>query len=222
MDLAAFRHFIDANVVNPRLAYSILRPRLDVVETALGSRDDDTAAAELTVIAAATISHSPDLVPLATARVLAEFALRVRHAILFAPADAACGNGVRETSEACDGGDLGGFTCASLGFGSGSLACTADCHLDTSGCVSTALCGNGIVEPGEECDNGAANSDTVPDACRTNCKRAYCGDAVIDFDEECEGTNLAGETCASLGYSGGTLRCDASACEFDEDRCVDR
>ncbi len=30
-------------------------------------------------------------------------------------------------------------------------------------------CGNGILQAGEDCDDGAANSDTAPNACRTNC-----------------------------------------------------
>jgi len=50
----------------------------------------------------------------------------------------ACGNGVREGAEECDGSDLGGATCAALGFNSGgTLACTAGCGFDTSGCRCT-------------------------------------------------------------------------------------
>jgi hypothetical protein len=48
-----------------------------------------------------------------------------------------CGDGVAEgTAEVCDGEDLGGETCESQGFESGSLACAADCQgFDTSECV---------------------------------------------------------------------------------------
>ncbi|MBU1240581.1 hypothetical protein KJ865_12795, partial [Myxococcota bacterium] len=35
-----------------------------------------------------------------------------------------------------------------------------------------------------------------------------CGDGVIDVGEDCDGTDLAGETCASLGYYGEGLSCD--------------
>jgi hypothetical protein len=39
--------------------------------------------------------------------------------------------------EPCDRLDLGGLTCASVGFGSGALACLSDCHgFDTSRCTS--------------------------------------------------------------------------------------
>jgi len=45
-----------------------------------------------------------------------------------------CGNGVKETGEACDGSDLGGQTCLTQGFTSGTLSCTAACALSTSAC----------------------------------------------------------------------------------------
>src|SRR5262249_47622935 len=38
-----------------------------------------------------------------------------------------CGNGVREGNEVCDGADLNGASCGSLGYASGTLACKADC-----------------------------------------------------------------------------------------------
>ncbi|RMD85463.1 MAG: hypothetical protein D6815_01775, partial [Candidatus Dadabacteria bacterium] len=50
-------------------------------------------------------------------------------------------------------------------------------------------CGNGIVEPGEECDDGPGNSDTVADACRSDCTLPVCGDGVADSGEECDDGN---------------------------------
>ena len=49
---------------------------------------------------------------------------------------AQCGDGVVQPGEACDGADLGGKTCADLGFAGGALACTAQCVHDTAGCDS--------------------------------------------------------------------------------------
>ncbi len=65
-----------------------------------------------------------------------------------------CGNGVRDTCtassgpgtcpsyssyEVCDGNDLGGQTCTSLGYGSGVLACSDTCFSwDTTGCYTCA------------------------------------------------------------------------------------
>jgi cysteine-rich repeat protein len=47
-------------------------------------------------------------------------------------------------------------------------------------------CGNGAIEGVEECDNGERNSDSVPDACRSDCKRPWCGDGVVDSGEKCD------------------------------------
>ncbi|HEV8323189.1 MAG TPA: hypothetical protein VG389_16355 [Myxococcota bacterium] len=53
-------------------------------------------------------------------------------------AAAGCGNGAIEGSEACDGANLAGATCASLGMGfdGGTLACNADCTYDTAACTT--------------------------------------------------------------------------------------
>jgi hypothetical protein len=61
-----------------------------------------------------------------------------------------CGNGARDECtapagygfcpfvpqvERCDGSDLGGQTCRTAGYGSGTLACSTTCSLDTAGCT---------------------------------------------------------------------------------------
>jgi cysteine-rich repeat protein len=89
---------------------------------------------------------------------------------------ARCGDGIVDTGEVCDdGNDVAGDGCS-------------------ASCRSNETCGNGITDPGEECDSGAANSDTTPDACRTNCRRPWCGDGVVDpgampYPEECDDAN---------------------------------
>ncbi len=50
-----------------------------------------------------------------------------------------CGDGVKNGSEACDAADLGGATCTSEGFATGTLACGQGCTLDTSGCTPIAF-----------------------------------------------------------------------------------
>lgn len=48
-----------------------------------------------------------------------------------------CGNGrIDVVGEQCDGGDLGGASCAQLGLPGGVLQCKDDCHLDVSGCLT--------------------------------------------------------------------------------------
>ncbi len=46
-----------------------------------------------------------------------------------------CGNGKVDPGEKCDGSNMGGGTCTSLGFDSGTLTCTASCQFDTRACV---------------------------------------------------------------------------------------
>ena len=54
----------------------------------------------------------------------------------------------------------------------------------------TSVCGDGVLDAlCERCDAGPANSDTLPDACRTNCRPARCGDGTIDTGETCDDAN---------------------------------
>ncbi len=72
-----------------------------------------------------------------------------------------------------------------------------DGDLGTPGAANPAcpVCGNGVVEGGEQCDDGPNNSDTTPDACRTDCTLAHCGDGVVDTGEECDdGANNSDST----------------------------
>lgn len=64
----------------------------------------------------------------------------------------ACGNAIIEPGEQCDGEELGGFDCPSLGLGGGTLACDDNCTFDVIGCDDATGCGNGIVEFTEYCD----------------------------------------------------------------------
>ncbi|MCA2981240.1 MAG: VCBS repeat-containing protein, partial [Myxococcaceae bacterium] len=65
------------------------------------------------------------------------------------PPEPQCGDGVVDEGETCDGSNLGGQTCQSLGFERGQLTC-ADCRLVTTLC--SKRCGNGVLDPGERCD----------------------------------------------------------------------
>jgi hypothetical protein len=48
---------------------------------------------------------------------------------------------------------------------------------------------------------------------------AFCGDGILSEGEECDGANLGGESCTSLGFIGGELACGPS-CTFDESDCI--
>ncbi|MCA9517429.1 MAG: hypothetical protein KC635_20955 [Myxococcales bacterium] len=149
---------------------------------------------------------------------------------------AGCQNGVKESTEDCeftDGvADLGGATCESLGFLQGEVTCSPEsCKYDTSACVA-AGCGNGVVEsPAEECEVGQTKlcnqlGFTSGDAtCDTqSCKwvktacTGGCGNGVKDGADQCDGSDLGGAGCGTLGFSGGSLSCNAS-CQYDTSRC---
>ncbi len=86
-----------------------------------------------------------------------------------------CGDGEVNGDELCDGDDLNGATCASLGYnGNGTVACV-DCAFDVGGCVK---CGNGDIDPGEDCDDGGVDSE---DGCDTNChwEGVTCNTAIV-------------------------------------------
>ena len=61
----------------------------------------------------------------------------------------ACGNAAIDAGEQCDGAQLGGKTCVSLGYHGGTLVCGALCGFDVSGCHR---CGDGTINGKEQCD----------------------------------------------------------------------
>lgn len=50
-------------------------------------------------------------------------------------------------------------------------------------------------------------------------KLSICGNDLVESGEDCEGSNLGGKTCVSLGYGGGTPSCDI-ACSLDVSDCT--
>ena len=144
-----------------------------------------------------------------------------------------CGNGTAESGEACDGLDLKSQTCASIGQGytGGTLACAADCMtFVTSGCTGGVHCGNNVREGTEACDGadlGGLDCTTIAGdfvggtlACSPNCAafdtsqcvNAECGDGVAEGAEPCDGDDLSGATCGSIGqgFVDGTLECNGT------------
>jgi hypothetical protein len=141
---------------------------------------------------------------------------------------AVCGDTVAEANEVCDGDDLRGATCESLGYVGGTLACR-DCHLDESDCEPPDLCGNGIINPNEECDgdNIGANDCRVIGfagelACRDNCTfdlsgcyPPVCGNGVVEVDEGCDD----GETDECAGTCNADCTAPKNVCGDNIARC---
>lgn len=167
-----------------------------------------------------------------------------------------CGNGLVNFSEDCDDGDdnlndscpdgaTGSCEPASCGDGftwdedGGTEGCddgndnlNDSCPDGEMGSCQDAVCGDGFLwntDGGtEQCDNGGANSDTTPDACRTNCQNPSCGDSVTDTGEGCDDGDLnENDGClsscdvASCGdgvvynTEGGTEECDNGGANSD-------
>jgi cysteine-rich repeat protein len=93
------------------------------------------------------------------------------------------------------------------------------------------LCGNGDLDEGEACDNGSANSNTTPDACRTNCELPRCGDSVTDpvNEEDCDDGNASNAdaclgTCVDNTCGDGFRNPAAEECDdgngVDTDACL--
>jgi hypothetical protein len=57
----------------------------------------------------------------------------------------------------------------------------------------------------ELCDDGGANSNTVPNACRTTCQRNACGDGIVDAHEECDGEQSCSVDCKLVACGNGRV-----------------
>jgi len=101
-----------------------------------------------------------------------------------------CGDGILDTpEESCDGANLNGQDCFSMGYGGGgTLGCGTDCNFDFSLCSVTGTCGNGTINlnDGEDCEGGDLQ-----------------GYSCSDF---------------GFG-PGSTLGCDGTTCHFDFSAC---
>jgi cysteine-rich repeat protein len=150
----------------------------------------------------------------------------------------ACGNSFTEAGEQCDDGNLiSGDGCNSICQDEfcGDLltndtneTCDDGNLINNDSCLNTcrsAACGDGVLfgsQTGgpEQCDNGGANSDTNPNACRTDCTLPSCGDGAIDTGELCDDGNTdSGDGCdatCDLEFCGDGISNDAGQEECDD------
>jgi hypothetical protein len=93
-----------------------------------------------------------------------------------------CGDGVVDSGETCDGGDLGGMSCSALGYDAGSLSCNSSCELDMSGC-----------EMSESCSEPVCPTTSAPPTCLS----CACDDgfAIGDCSAICFDTMSVPTTC---------------------------
>jgi hypothetical protein len=154
--------------------------------------------------------------------------------------NAVCPNGVAESGESCDGADLKGFSCITLGFDGGTLGCLSDCSdHDTSSCEGTGpVCNNNHIEGTEVCDGVVLSGETCVTqgftsgdlVCLSDCKGfdtsgcegtgPVCNNNTIEGAEQCDGSNLGIETCVTQGFFAGDLSCLFDCTGFNTNACV--
>jgi len=95
------------------------------------------------------------------------------------------------------------------------------CYPNDTCNVGLDCVGGQCVGPGPDCGNGVCDADETPLLCPVDCGNVTCGNDFIDGedDEVCDGSDLGGQTCVSLGHVGGTLACDSDCADFDDTGC---
>ncbi|HEY3446019.1 MAG TPA: hypothetical protein VGK67_06610 [Myxococcales bacterium] len=93
------------------------------------------------------------------------------------PFDAAinvCGDGAVTGNEGCDGTNFGGLTCASFGYGTGTLTCTASCSIGVNADGTVPGCTDATGETTDaQCLNGTDdNANTWIDCEESACKNS--------------------------------------------------
>ena len=117
-----------------------------------------------------------------------------------------CGNGAVEGDEECDGADLNGATCASLGFATGSVGCTTSCEYNTGFCQST--CNHACESVGDTRCSG--NSLEI---CATNAQSCRSWEQATDCTtnsqvcDDSSGSAVCADSCSD-------------ACTLDDRRCT--
>ncbi|MFH1332316.1 MAG: MopE-related protein [archaeon] len=146
-----------------------------------------------------------------------------------------CGNAIVESGEECDGSNLNGQSCTSMGFAGGTLLCEVDCSYDYSSCESVSCDNDNAAEPGEACDGTDLDGRICQFfgftggtlECSNNCEFNFtkCNNYVCDNDgvaepgEVCDGDDLRDWTCNDLDmFTGGLLQC-TDLCMFDRSEC---
>jgi hypothetical protein len=140
-----------------------------------------------------------------------------------------CGDDTANAGEDCDGSDLNGASCLSLGADGGTLVCNTACQFDQSQCVNDGVCGDNAVDPGEDCDGnnlGGASCLSLgledgilvcdgtcqfnPTGCGTD---IACGNNILELGEQCDDGCLSGtpNVCEAIDNGDGC----SSACQTE-------
>jgi hypothetical protein len=115
-----------------------------------------------------------------------------------------------ESSSSSDGGSVTNST----------ITATTAMTADTSGGTSADTTDTDVSTTRTTTDTDVSTSTDATAESSSSGGGPVCGDDVADPGEDCDGTDLAGQTCVTQGFGGGTLAC-ADDCTFDTTACTD-
>lgn len=128
------------------------------------------------------------------------------------------GGGSGTDSSSSDSSGSGG---SSESSGSGSSSGNSTDPTTGSGTSTTTNTTNTTLPPQTTGDlTTGMDTTTTGQTTMNTTNPAGCGNNNIDPNEQCDGANLNGFTCESLGNAGGTLACDPVTCTFDTSMCM--
>jgi hypothetical protein len=101
-----------------------------------------------------------------------------------------------------------------------------DVHSIESACSFANLAGGDFhITPGSTCKSVSSTGGEVGAYGVTNCvghlcgSSSVCGNGTVEMGEQCDGSNLNGQTCASQGFTSGTLSCSGT-CSLNTSGCT--
>ena len=154
------------------------------------------------------------------------------------PPNPTCGDGTLDTGEECDGTQLGSLACEDFGCTGGTLACTASCTRDFSGCTGCPVTCNSDADCslGQYCDldedaSGSRECVTkksngvicqLQNECQSDyCVDGYCCDTACG--DSCDSCNVIGNvgTCTLNmdGTPGSPIPCYPYLCDGSSSTC---
>ena len=132
---------------------------------------------------------------------------------------AACGKDVEDPSFNSDSGPPGGEAdTANESEGNDTVADDDDDDDDDDQGNDGTTTDEPMEDTGPVADTGNPTTGPVDDGMMD--AGGGCGDGMVSPGEQCDGADLQGFDCQSLGLSGGTLACDPVTCTFDTSMCM--
>ena len=114
-------------------------------------------------------------------------------------------------------GESSGASSGTSASSSGEVTSDATSAGSDTATTGSPTTGPGTTGPGTTGPGTTGPGTTTNDT--TGGSGANCGNGKIDPNEQCDGANLNGFDCTSLGNAGGTLACDPVTCTFDTSMC---